>query len=98
MAQDVDHSLLQSPDSQPSLDNQLSENSSPAKWASGQSTLAPNGQYGDRQPLEPFPNGTMDQVSTMSHIPEESEMENGVVSLQQQQLQQEKRSRTLPGT
>ncbi|PLB43556.1 hypothetical protein P170DRAFT_441019 [Aspergillus steynii IBT 23096] len=91
MAQDVDHSLLQSPGSQPSLDNRPSEIPSPAKWTSGPSTLAPNGQYGDRQPLEPFPNGTMDQVSTMSYIPEESEMENGVVSPPQQ-----KKSRTLP--
>ncbi|KAH8426207.1 uncharacterized protein LDX57_003954 [Aspergillus melleus] len=97
MAQDVDHSLLQSPDSQPSLDNRPSGIPSPAKWTSEQSALALNGQHGDRLPTEPFPNGTMDQLSSMSQIPEESEMENGVVHPQQQQPQQQKASRTLPG-
>ncbi|KAI9038791.1 phospholipase D regulator [Aspergillus affinis] len=97
MAQDVDHSLLQSPDSQPSLDNRPSEAPSPAKWTSEQSALALNEQHGDRLPTEPFPNGTMDQLSSMSQIPEESEMENGVLHTQQQQPQQQKTSRTLPG-
>ncbi|THC88559.1 hypothetical protein EYZ11_011990 [Aspergillus tanneri] len=63
MAQDVDHSLLQSPNQQHFLDNP-SNISSPAKCTSEQSTSAPAEQNGDRKSSEPVPNDTIDQALT----------------------------------